>query len=196
MAADITVWGIPTLVASIVGGSVAWLLNYLGMKNIKQLESTLKREEEAYRLHHSPRVTTAIKLWRAYCEFERVVGAAVSPDGQATEEAERRKNLVIKAWGALTEVADEAEVLLDEHTVRTFNGLFNLCDAAYRAVWNARTIGDPARHIAAVEAARNTMLQAREHHVEVVRVLRKAIWQAQPEASPEEAIEAIVRSRS
>src|SRR5438874_2387607 len=115
-AEEITFWGItiPTAVAGVIASLVSWLLNHRGMKEIKELESRLKREEDAYRLLHSPRVTTAIKLWSAFCEFERCVSAAASPASQGTDEAARWKKAVFEAWTALKAVQDEAEVLLDQ----------------------------------------------------------------------------------
>ena len=81
MQSEITLWGIaiPSVVATAISSLVMWYLNHQSMKEIKALESRLRREEEAFRLLHSPRVSTAVKLWSAFCDFETCVRFAVSP---------------------------------------------------------------------------------------------------------------------
>lgn len=55
-----------------------WFLKHRSTKEVTALTSRLRREEGVYRLAQSPRVASAIKLWTAFCEFERRVDAALN----------------------------------------------------------------------------------------------------------------------
>jgi hypothetical protein len=48
MQGEITFWGItvPTVVATAIGSLVTWFLNQRGMKELKELESQLRGQED------------------------------------------------------------------------------------------------------------------------------------------------------
>ncbi len=110
------------------------------------LKSRLQREQEAFRLVHSPRVTGAVRLWAAFCEFDRSLRQLVVPlrylnvpKGVTREEEERIReeewqkqeadlsSRVSNAWNALKVARDEAEVLLPGPVYAMFDDLFKLC---------------------------------------------------------------------
>lgn len=196
MADTITFWGIaiPSAVASSIGALVMWFLNHRSAKAIKAIESRLHREEEAFRLVHSPRVTTAVKVWCAFCEFERCVNAAISPanivhhrEGVSREEQNedsRRQILeqqaawmkaVAAAWGILKQARDEAEVLLDDATFKRLDALYKACDSACADVWAARLSGDLKMLVEATSRAFKNMENVRAEREDVVRAIRHLI---------------------
>ncbi len=167
---DIVIAGfvIPAVVSAVVSG----LWTYFKDRNLKRLEgdlqrqleafrsslqaeqealkSRLQREQEAFRLAQSPRVTGAVKLWAAFCEFDRRLRPLLSPgrivyipDDTKEEDKERVRNEqwqkqeaefqtnVAQAWDTLKVARDEAEVLLPGETFDLFHEVFSHCLSAY-----------------------------------------------------------------
>ncbi len=197
MQGDITFWGI-TIPGGIAAGIAFLVTSYLNQRNakgIKKLESRLRKDEEAFRLLHSPRVSTAVKLWSAFCDFERSVRLIVSPVsllpaqpmGQTyqeeqkasqrllAEDAARRNKLVGESWEKLKAVRDEAEVLLDGDTFVTFEALYRICDGAFTEVWAARQTGDEREVAMATGRALKTLDRAEELRAKAVSAIRSAI---------------------
>jgi hypothetical protein len=50
---------------------------YLSTRSLKRIESRFRRDEEAFRLAHSPRVVAAIELWSSFCRFEEAIEKAL-----------------------------------------------------------------------------------------------------------------------
>jgi len=198
MTETISLWGvaIPTMAASAVGALVAWLVTHQLTKEIEAVRSRLHREEEAFRLAHSPRVEAAIKLWRAFCDFERATAAAVLPVSITTtpttgtdEEKAASTNQqhrayvtntqrrVAETWDALAAARAEAECLMDEQTFQLFNELFELHDKAYGRVWAARLAGNADPTLLARETfmAMDRLETAKAKRADVVAAMRRAI---------------------
>lgn len=139
---------IPGVTASVV--SALW--EYLSRKDLRRAESRLLKQEESFRIAHSPRVTAAIDLWTAFCELERCLDASFTrrraPPEPADTRAERealaarvnRENdeYVARAWRATTVARDKAEVLLAPETFALFDKAFK----AYRTAHSAQRTAD------------------------------------------------------
>jgi hypothetical protein len=193
----ISVWGvaIPSLLSTALGGLVAYYVTHQLTKDIEAIKSRLHREEEAFRLAHSPRVTAAIKLWTTFCEFERAMGAALNPmspyyvakdvEAKVTDPVLRAQQEarikaieagVANAWATLKGARDEAECLIDAATFDAFNVLFGQYDSAYGGVWLARTMVDAVGPMvqAAIQTI-NILEAAKSQRLVVVAAMRRAI---------------------
>ena len=150
MEQTITVWGIaiPSAISSAIGALVMWFLNTRSKRRIKQLESRLHREEDAYKLVQSPRVRSAIKAWSAFCAYERSVDLAFGPGPWVKQDDSQNEiqmetfelfdedpsdwmKAAAEAWQRLSVAKDRAECLLDEPTFSSFEALYN----SYRNAW-------------------------------------------------------------
>lgn len=192
----ISVWGvaIPSLLSTALGGLVAYYVTHQLTKDIEAIKSRLHREEEAFRLAHSPRVTAAVKLWAAFCEFERAAGAAVSPFSIAYEpttgtreqkdaamKEQHRADVAAKqkrvgaAWEVLKLARDEAECLIDGPTFEKFSELFSEVDSAFGQVWGARIADDHKMLAMATMEAMTKLGEAKVQRAEVVAAMRRAI---------------------
>lgn len=108
--------------------------------------SSLRRQEEAFRLVHSPRVTGALKLWAAFCDFERALRRLASPGRVVTyppdatqeqrnqahrDQLAREREEFSAAWIALKTHHDEAEVLLPADVFARFEALQTTFEKIY-----------------------------------------------------------------
>ncbi len=163
MGSDIVVAGV--VVPGIVAAVVAALWNLASQRELRAIESRLRREEEAFRLAQSPRVRAAVALWVAFCELERSLRSLVTPfDALVPEDlpADERHRLAREAWerheaealaamrsafGALKKARDEAECLLTAPVFARFDALYRSCDAAQAEYWASRAgdFGRPER---------------------------------------------------
>jgi hypothetical protein len=129
------------------------LWNHLAAREIRALESRLRRQEEAYRLAQSPRVTAALDLWGAFCRFERALERSLVPspstyDVLTPRDLERvpgREALVREAveemreaWVGLSAARDRAEVLVPAPAFRAFEDAFQAYNMVYDERWAAR----------------------------------------------------------
>jgi hypothetical protein len=189
---EITLLGlaIPTTLATVLSSLTGWLFNHRAAKDLKGLESKMRRNEETHRLLQSPRITNALKLWSSYCEFERCVHAAIRPIGQGVshleqgsgeqdgarrkyeEQVERQHQAVEAASRALTGVRAEAECLMDERTFAVFDALYKACDAAFTEVYVGHLMGDPRELTEASRRAVEKMDQVKAERATVVAAMR------------------------
>jgi hypothetical protein len=153
------------VIPGFVAAAVAGLWNLLAQRELRAIESRLRREEEAFRLSQSPRVRAAVELWRGFCEYERCLRALVTPfspllpddlsgeeQRQMEREAWQRQQeealaALRLAWKDLKKARDEAECLLEGEVFERFEGLYRSCDAAQREYWAGRSadFGRPER---------------------------------------------------
>jgi hypothetical protein len=158
-APDLPVFGhaIPAYAVTLVVAAWVGLWTYWTKRKMAALESkftqqgdtfrsSLRRQEEAFRLVHSPRVAAALKLWPAFCEFERTLRRLASPGRvvveppNATEEQRqeahraqlaRERAEFGEAWSNLKVHHDEAEVLLPGDVFSAFDDLQQTLEKVY-----------------------------------------------------------------
>ena len=185
MQPDVTVGGlvVPGYAVAAIAAIASAIWAWASSRRIKSYESTLRQRElaiesrfsqqnEAFRLAHSPRVSGAVKLWAAFCEFERCLRAQLSPmrvytipKDTAREEADRvKEELRLKqersireataaAWGSLKVARDEAEVLLPGPVFAKFDKLFRCFYDAHGEQWVAELAGEPGRTVNSLRRA-------------------------------------------
>jgi hypothetical protein len=198
MVEGLTLLGVavPTVLATALGSLAAKWMDHRASREIRALESRLRRNEEAYRVAQSPRVTTAVKLWMAYCEFERAVQASVNPsrivyepkDGtpeqkeeskrqQIREQTAAREKAVMDSWVTVNRARDEAECLLDADTFLLFQKLYEDCDSAHKQVWMTQFMRseDATGQVEASIRALEQFHIAKKQRNDVVAAIRKII---------------------
>jgi len=151
---------ISAAVVSAIGAVWTSVWTYVTTKDLKHVESRLRRDEEEFRLVHSPRVTAAIELWAALCEYERRVNAFLvtlrAPLGLPEDQAraideqlrgarEREKVELKQSWFVVNAARDRAEVLIDTNA-------FKALDTVFRAYTGAATAQRSAERLEARRA--------------------------------------------
>lgn len=135
---DVTIgwFVVPGALAAVLGSAVTLAWQHFAGKDLRALESRLRRQEETFRLSQSPRISAASELWIALRSYERAFSALVSgvqrihtPEGATHEDWPRlseehgrsQRREWRSAWKALGAARDKAEVLLDPEVFRLFD---------------------------------------------------------------------------
>lgn len=141
---------IPGVVVSVLASVASAVWTYYSTRDLKHVESRLRRDEETYRLAQSPRVTTAIELWSALGEYERSLVAVRNPimevktppgatpadwDRLSDEHSRAQKRELRQAWSVLRAARDKAEVLLPPPVFAAFDALFGAYAKAQETQW-------------------------------------------------------------
>ncbi len=113
---------VPGAIAGVFGSVVGAAWNYFAGKDLRALESRLRKQEETYRLAQSPRVMAAIELWAEFCNYEKILGFILTPGRAATINAPSRQ--LEGAWSTVAAARAKAEVLLPDKTFAAFQDCF------------------------------------------------------------------------
>ena len=138
---------IPGVLLSAAASIASAVWTYYSIRDLKRIESRLRRDEEAFRLAQSPRVAAAMELWSAFCRFEAAVERALYPNTFSLYEAptfgdvdqlmkddahvQRATDQVRAALKDLLPALNKAELLLDATTFDACSELFKVYDTAY-----------------------------------------------------------------
>lgn len=138
---------VPGVLGGVLGGLLSAAWQYYSSKELRALESRLRKQEEGFRLAHSPRIAAAIDLWAAFCRYEDAVERAMYPSTFDTYEAptldemdsrmrddahvKLRREQLRAAWAQLQPALAKAEILLDRGTYAACHVYFNACDSIY-----------------------------------------------------------------
>lgn len=136
---------VPGVVGSALGSIFSLVWQHRAARDLRALESRLRKQEESYRLAQSPRVAAAIDLWSALCEYERCFKRLLNPawilhappeiplrEWNASSEEHKRELLaeLQRAWAAVAPARDRAEVLLPHEALAAFGALFKAYESA------------------------------------------------------------------
>jgi hypothetical protein len=192
MAPDLNIAGY-LIPAYAISGSVAlWvaLWTHTSRRRLSELESrlrsqeagvtsALRRQEEAFRLLHSPRVQTAVALWERFCAFEYAATmwaeAQASSEGIEPQHAHDSLSACLNTWDELEKIYRQAEVLLPVEVFGLFTSLFDLFQSAFALTQKGRTsTGDTQRELYAI-SVQSALAEAESKRPIVAAALRKLI---------------------
>lgn len=140
---------IPSALSVLLGSVVSAAWNHFSGKDLRAVESRLRKQEEVFRVAQSPRVTTAIDLWGALRAYERqwaellepikeikVPPGSTVPDWpRLSDEAGRALFAKLEElWLLLSVARDRAEVVLPQATFAPFGALFDAYGMAHRTM--------------------------------------------------------------
>jgi len=173
---------VPGLLGGLLGSVVAAAWTHFSQKDLRLAESRLLKQEESFRIAHSPRVATAIELWTALREYERALVAHLDPiqrvkmpagtsiDGladmtrlsDAHSRAQRAE--LQRTWLELAKTRDKAEVILPPSAFTPFDEMFA---AYFRAFEMQRTMAEPGLTVDSIRLCG----AARDRHLAVASKL-------------------------